>query len=127
MVATSYRDPHITNTLKVYDQIPEYLKNLKLTDKELKDAIIGSINTFDPNLSPQDKGELAMSRYVTDLTEEEVAKNKEECLKTTLKDLKSYAEVVEKVMEKEYICVIGNEEKIMEHKELFGEIMPLQR
>lgn len=127
MVATSYRDPHITNTLKVYDQIPEYLKNLKLTDKELKDAIIGSINTFDPNLSPQDKGELAMSRYVTDLTEEEVAKNKEECLKTTLEDLKNYAEVVEKVMEKEYICVIGNEEKIMEHKELFGEIMPLQR
>ena len=68
-----------------------------------------------------------MSRYVTDLTEEEVAKNKEECLKTTLEDLKNYAEVVEKVMEKEYICVIGNEEKIMEHKELFGEIMPLQR
>ncbi len=127
MVATSYRDPHIINTLEVYDKIPEYLKNLKLTDKELKDSIIGSINTFDPNLSPQDKGELAMSRYITGLTEEEVEKNKEECLKTTLEELKEYAEVIEKVMEKEYICVIGNEEKIMEHKELFGEIMPLQR
>ena len=127
MVATSYRDPHIINTLKVYDNIADYIRNLKLTDKELKDAIIGSINTFDPNLSPQDKGELAMSRYITGLTEEEVEKNKEECLKTTLEDLKSYAEVLEKVMEKEYICVIGNEEKIMEHKELFGEIMPLQR
>ena len=127
MVATSYRDPHIINTLKVYDNIADYIRNLKLTDKELKDAIIGSINTFDPNLSPQDKGELAMSRYITGLTEEEVEKNKEECLKTTLEDLKNYAEVVEKVMEKEYICVIGNEEKIMKHKELFGEIMPLQR
>lgn len=127
MVATSYRDPHIINTLKVYDNIADYIRNLKLTDKELKDAIIGSINTFDPNLSPQDKGELAMSRYITGLTEEEVEKNKEECLKTTLEELKEYAEVIEKVMEKEYICVIGNEEKIMEHKELFGEIMPLQR
>lgn len=127
MVAISYRDPHIINTLKVYDNIADYIRNLKLTDKELKDAIIGSINTFDPNLSPQDKGELAMSRYITGLTEEEVEKNKEECLKTTLEDLKNYAEVIEKVMEKEYICVIGNEEKIMEHKELFGEIMPLQR
>lgn len=127
MVATSYRDPHIINTLKVYDNIADYIRNLKLTDKELKDAIIGSINTFDPNLSPQDKGELAMSRYITGLTEEEVEKNKEECLKTTLEELKEYAEVLEKVMEKEYICVIGNEEKIMEHKELFGEIMPLQR
>ncbi len=127
MVATSYRDPHIINTLKVYDNIGDYIRNLKLTDKELKDAIIGSINTFDPNLSPQDKGELAMSRYITGLTEEEVENNKEECLKTTLEELKEYAEVIEKVMEKEYICVIGNEEKIMEHKELFGEIMPLQR
>lgn len=127
MVATSYRDPHIINTLKVYDNIADYIRNLKLTDKELKDAIIGSINTFDPNLSPQDKGELAMSRYITGLTEEEVEKNKEECLKTTLEELKEYAEVIEKVMEKEYICVIGNEEKIMKHKELFGEIMPLQR
>lgn len=127
LVAISYRDPHIITTLGVYDKIGDYLRNLKLSEKELKDAIIGSIITFDPNLAPQDKGELSLSRYITEMTEEEVEKRKEECLNTTLEDLHHYADLLDEAMSKNYICVIGNEEKILQNKELFGEIKPLQR
>lgn len=123
----SYRDPHLANTIKVYDEIPEFIENLDISESELKNFIIGSMNSFDPLLSPVLKGEVNLSRYISNITEESIEKTKQEAIDTSLEKLKSYSNVIRDAMSKNYICAIGGEEKIKEHESLFKNIINLRR
>lgn len=39
----SYRDPSLTKTIEIYNKLPEYVKNLKLTKEELFKHKIGAL------------------------------------------------------------------------------------
>ena len=123
----SYRDPHLANTVKVYDEIPEFVENLDISESELKDFIIGSMNSFDPLLSPVLKGEVNLSRYISNITEESIEKIKKEAIDTSLEKLKSYSSILKNAMDKNYICAIGGEEKIKKDASLFKEVINLKR
>lgn len=123
----SYRDPNLKSTVNVYNDIYKFIENLEITEDELKNFIIGSMNSFDPLLSPALRGSINLSRYITGMTEENIERTKKQAINTTLDDLKSFAPVLKKAMEENYICVIGGEEKINENKELFKKIIPLKR
>ncbi|MGI5948906.1 insulinase family protein [Peptoniphilus sp.] len=122
----SYRDPNLKNTVEVYDKIGEFVKNLNISDEDLKDFIIGSMNTFDPLLSPEQIGDLNLARYITNLTSSDVKKSKEEALNTNLEKLRAFGEVIDKAMKKNYLAVIGSESKIRENEELFKEIKSIK-
>lgn len=122
----SYRDPNLKNTVEVYDKIGDFVKNLKISDEDLKNFIIGSMNTFDPLLSPEQIGELNLARYITNLSTEDVKKSKEEALNTNVEKLRSFGEVIDKAMKKNYLAVIGSESKIRENEELFKEIKSIK-
>ena len=123
----SYRDPNLENTVKVYDEMYKFIEDLNLSEKELEKYIIGSMNSFDPLLSAPLKGELNLSRYISRTTEEYIEKIKKEAMNTTLEQLKNYSDVIKKAMDKNFICVIGGEEKIKESEKLFKEIINLKR
>ena len=46
-------------------------------------------------------------------------------LRATQEDIRNLAEIAEAVLACNQICVIGNEEKIDEEKEVFGEVTAL--
>lgn len=123
----SYRDPNLKSTIEVYDNMDKFLEELNLSDDELKNYIIGTMNSFDPLLSPSAKGDLNLVRYISHLTEEKMSQFKNEALNTTLKQLKSYAPTIKKAMDENYLCVIGGEEVIKENSSLFNEIVNLKR
>ena len=123
----SYRDPNLLNTVKVYDEIGDFVENLDITEDELKNYIIGSMNSFDPLLSPSLKGNINLSRYISGITEESIEKIKKEAIATNVDKLKSYAPILKKAMDENYICAIGGEEKIKEDSGLFKEILNLKR
>ncbi|MCD1146826.1 insulinase family protein [Peptoniphilus sp. KCTC 25270] len=127
MTTYSYRDPNLENTLLVYDGIAEYLENLELTEKDLTNLIIGTMNSFDPHMPPHSLGFLDFKRYLNQVENKDILKWKEEAMNVTLENLKSYAPTLRKAMEKNYLCVIGNEEKIKEHSEFFEHLIPLKR
>ena len=54
-------------------------------------------------------------------------KERDEILATTVEDLKGFAKMVENVMAQNVLCVVGNEKKIAEDKELFKKILPLRQ
>ena len=127
-VATySYRDPNIVETLKVYDNISDYLKNLKISKEDLTNYIIGTMNKLDPPLTASQRGKLGLSRYITNAEFEDFKKQMDEVLSTTEEDLKGYEDLLDKIMKQDYLCVFGSESKIKENKDIFLNLVQLKK
>jgi Zn-dependent M16 (insulinase) family peptidase len=117
----SYRDPKLKKTFEAYQGVIDYIKNLDLSKRELEKYIIGTISSKDVPLSASVKGEIADNFYFSGVTTEDLQAERDEILETSLEQLKSYAEMVDAVLSKNAICVLGSEEAITEEKELFKE------
>ncbi|SVB37187.1 uncharacterized protein METZ01_LOCUS190041, partial [marine metagenome] len=76
----SYRDPNLTETLDVYDQISGYIENLDISDKELTKILIGCAGRLDQPLSPDRKGSASMVEHLTGKTFELKQKRRDELL-----------------------------------------------
>lgn len=123
----SYRDPNLDKTIQVYDTIGDFLKDLELSQRDLTDFIIGSMNSFDPHMAPEALGLVDFKRYLNGLTRDQVLQWKNQALSTDLDTLKSKADLLDKVMKENYLCVIGNEEMIRDKKDLFHAIKNLKQ
>ena len=121
----SYRDPNLTETLEIYDQIADYLSNLDLPEEEMKKLIIGCMGRLDPPLSPDRKGSSSMVDHLTGRTHALRQKFREELLATRLEDIKAYSDLFQKIKETGRVCVLGNEEKVKKAKPLFKELVNL--
>lgn len=126
MATYSYRDPNLKNTVKVYDSIGKFVENLKMSEVDLKDFIIGSMNAFDPLLSPEQIGDINLSRFITGLTAEDIEKSKKEALETKIEKLNSYGKIFDEAMKKNYLAAFGSESIIREDGDLFKEIKSIK-
>jgi len=92
----SYRDPNLDKTLDVYDGAGDALlaaADLLANDpKELATAIIGAVGDMDGALSPDQKGNTALSRWLSRETPEQRLKYREAVLNTKASDFKEFAE-----------------------------------
>jgi Zn-dependent M16 (insulinase) family peptidase len=123
----SYRDPNLKKTVENYLGAVPFLKELQLDERDLRRLIIGTISDWDRPLNPSQKGAVAMTRYLRGDTLAMLQKERDEILATTVEELKGFAAMVEKVLAQEYLCVVGNEKKIADQKELFKRILPLRQ
>ncbi len=115
----SYRDPHLSRTLSVYDKIADYLRNFAVDDREMLKYIIGTISNIDVPLTPSGKGKAAATAYICGITDSLVQKKRNEILSTRQSDIAALAKLVEKCLANGAICVIGNEAKIQEDANIF--------
>ena len=121
----SYRDPNLKKTLDVYAGVPEYLKNFTVSERDMTKYIIGTISNIDQPMTPAAKGDRSMNLYMNHLTEEMIQEERMQILGATQEDIRNLAAIAEAVLECNQICVIGNEEKIDEEKDVFGEVTAL--
>jgi len=119
----SYRDPNLTETLDIYDQIADYIENLDISDTELTKILIGCVGRLDPPITADRKGAVSMVEYLTGKTYELKQKRRDELLSTSLDDIKSFAVLFRKIKESGNICVLGNEEKIKKSKNRFDHLV----
>ena len=122
---TSYRDPNLSKTNEVYDGIPEYLDQFQATEKEMTGYILGTFSAVDAPLTPAGKTGRSATAYLTGITEETLQKEREEILQASQKDIRSLSGIVRAILQENAFCVIGNEEKLKEEKELFLELKNL--
>ena len=87
--------------------------------------IIGTVSDLDTPLSPSAKGMRSVSAYLMDITYEDVQRERDEVIGASEKDIRNLAELVEAALAQENLCVIGNEEKILDQKDLFETTEPL--
>lgn len=121
----SYRDPHLKNTLDIYKGVPDYLRNFTVSDRDMTKFIIGTISNMDQPMTPATKGDRSMNLYMNHVTEEMIKKERYQVLHATQQDIRNLADIVEAVIGQKQICVIGNEEKIEQEKEVFMEVKAL--
>ena len=121
----SYRDPHLMNTLKVYQGVAEYLRSFQVEERDMTKYIIGTISNIDQPMTPSAKGDRSMALYLNHVSEDMIRKEREEILSAGQEDIRALADIVEAVVEQHKICVIGSEEKLTQEKEVFGQLKEL--
>lgn len=122
---SSYRDPNLEKTNEIYDKIPEYIRNFTADERDMTKYIIGTVSELDTPMNPAAKGLRSLNAYLTDVTFEDIQRERDEVIGATEADIRGLADLVASVLSQKNFCVIGNEEKIKEQQALFTEIKEL--
>ena len=119
----TYRDPNLRESLDAFDQMADYYRQFAPEEKEMSKYIIGTISQLDSPLTPSMKGSISASRYISHISQEDIQKNRDEVLNTSSGQIRDIAEILDAMMHKDRYCVLGNENRIKEESELFGELV----
>ncbi len=121
---TSYRDPNLRQTNMVFEGAVEAVRNFTVTEREMTKYIIGTISDMDVPLTPATKGNRSLYAYMSGRTEEDFQKEREQVLGADQEAICGLADLLAAVLAQGAICVIGNEEKLENDKDLFKALVP---
>ncbi|MCR4788334.1 MAG: insulinase family protein [Lachnospiraceae bacterium] len=115
----SYRDPNLRDTITVYRKAAEYIKNIELDERSMLQYIIGALSELDIPLTPSMKGSYSLGAYLSDISDEDFLKERQQLLNTDADTIRGLAEYIEAFVSEDNICVVGNAEAIEENSDLF--------
>ena len=118
----SYRDPNLEKTIDVYEKAADHIAGFEADERTMTQYIIGALSELDMPLTPSAKGMYSLTGYMTHYEYEQLQKNREELLSADADTIRKLAVYIRAFIEDDYLCVVGNEEKIKENAERFGEI-----
>lgn len=121
----SYRDPNLKGTIDVYEKAAETIAAFDADERTMTQYIIGAVSDLDVPMTPASRGLYSLSAYMTGVTEEMLQKERDELLAATAEDIRGLAEYIRAFMEDEYLCVVGNAQKIREEEEVFMRVESL--
>ncbi|MDD2716986.1 MAG: insulinase family protein [Candidatus Wallbacteria bacterium] len=116
----SYRDPNLSETLKIYDETGDYLRGFNPDRREMTKYIIGTIGHLDSQITPSAKADASDRNYLCRVTNEDLQRERDEILSTGMEDIRKMAGVFDKLTGKKCLCVLGNESRIEKEGNLFG-------
>lgn len=120
----SYRDPHVSNTNKIYFGIPKFLKEFSKSEEEIEKYIIGSIGQYDNPLSVVDNYKRNIIAYFDGITDEEYNKRRHDVLDINLNELRELSEIF-KDIENGYKCALISNSKLEEAKKEYDIVWQL--
>ncbi len=120
---TSYRDPRLIETFEVYHNAASYLRAFNADSKEMTRYIIGTIATLDKHLTPREKGEKVSRMYLSSISDDIIRKEREEVLSCNATKISAFADLIEQVMNDDFLCVLGNEAVLRENTALFRNLV----
>ena len=123
----SYRDPNLEKTIRTYEQAADYIAGCRLDEREVTQFIIGAVSELDTPMTPAVKGIYSLGGYMTGLSMERLQKERDELLAVTPEIIQGLGRQVAAFMRQDYICVVGNGNKLKESKELFMNMEQLFR
>ncbi len=115
----SYRDPNLEKTIDVYEKAADYIAGFEADERTMTQYIIGAVSELDMPMTPAAKGIYSLSGYMSHYTYEQLQKHRDELLAADADTIRGLAKYIRAFMEDNCLCVVGNEEKIKEEKELF--------
>jgi presequence protease len=123
----SYRDPNLKETLQAFQGAPEYLHTFEADSATMTRFIIGAVARIDRPLTPSDKGDLAVRRFLEKTNKEDVQRDRDAVLAATAPDIRAMEKLVSDILAQDEFCVYGNEEKLTLEKALFGGLTKLSQ
>jgi hypothetical protein len=114
----SYRDPHISATLKVYDSAADFINSGQFTDEDVKEAILQVCSGIDRPDPPGPAARKAFYRKIVSLSDEERKAFKEKLLLLTkTKVIEVAGKYFDSNRDSCSVAVISNERKLKETNE----------
>ena len=102
----SYRDPNPGNTKEAYSGMADFLAEFLAQGMPLDDMIIGTLNMIDPLLGPGAVCDQECTRYLKDITGEDIARIRREILNTDNESLKQLVSVVKAYTDGGKFCAV---------------------
>ena len=121
----SYRDPKLTETLECYGNIVDYIKNLDMDERQVRQFVIGALSKLKKPKMPYSKGIAEIFNELSGVYPETGLKNRQQLIDTTLDDLKKLADFIRYWLDNSSITVIGNEQTVKDNKDVFDSISAL--
>jgi len=122
---SSYRDPNLFETDKVYEGVADYLESFKADDRTLTQFIIGTMSAVDRPLNPYASGEKALVWKMRGVSYEDAEKARDEILSVTEEGIHSLAPYAKALMDDNVLAVVGSEAKINENRDKFDKVESL--
>jgi presequence protease len=119
----SYRDPKLKETLDIYDSVEKYIREFNADEKTITKYIIGTISNLDFPLTPAMKGDVSSANYICNITTEDLQQERDQVINTKVEDIQRLADLVKGALSQNYICVLGNDAKIKENKDIFENLV----
>ena len=115
----SYRDPNISRTLEVFDNVANFIKEVDWRKEDIERAIITTTQKDSPVLRPAKATALALGRYLAGKTDTLREQYYEKMFTGTVKSVKeTFLEVLEKGQDKFAVCVMSSREKLEKENQL---------
>ncbi len=109
----SYRDPHILNTLDVYEKAADFIRSGNYAEEDIKEAILQICSDIDKPDTPAQAARKAFYRQLIGMKDEIRKQFKAQLLQLTRKQIMAAAEkYFYKNPEKHAVAVISDEEKL---------------
>ena len=121
----SYRDPHLDNTLATFRKAADYLAEIELSERALRQYIIGAMNKLDRPRRPYERGLDELNNYLKGKTVEDDIASRRQIIAATQDDLHAFAALLQEWLNGATVTVIGGEAKIKAAAEPFDEIKTL--
>ncbi|XME03659.1 insulinase family protein [Lachnospiraceae bacterium C1.1] len=115
----SYRDPHLTETIDIYNGAADYLKEYDASERDMTKYVIGAISNMDTPLNPKARGLRSLSAYLGNYTFEDVQKERDEVLSCNVETIRSLAPYAAAIRDSEVVVAVGSEEKIRNNEDIF--------
>lgn len=122
-IFSSYRDPNLAETLEVYQGIGNYLRNFAPDEREMTKYVIGTVSGLDTPLTPSMKSDLVLSAYFSEVTAEDIQRERIQVLEVTAEQIRETASWIDQGIEENMYCIFGNEDKIKTEKGRFERII----
>lgn len=121
----SYRDPNLEKTNEIYDGIPAYIEQFTADERDMTKYIIGTISDMDIPMNPSTKGDRSMAAYLQNISYEEIQKERDQVIYATQEDIRNLKDMIASVLDEKNLCVIGNEETLQAHEDMFDNLKHL--
>lgn len=114
----SYRDPNLTETYDIYQTLSDEIIHFKADKREMTKYILGTINELDQPKTNMDQLNAAIAKFYKGISDESLITQRQEILNTTDEDIRQCQNLL-RMIDRNNICTIGNEQKINENKKVF--------
>ena len=118
----SYRDPNLGVTVDVFEKAAEFIANYRADERTMTKYIIGAMSELDTPLTANGVGMRSRNMYLSGVTQEELQLYRDQVLDATPEDIRALSKYIEAFLEDDFLCVVGNEQKIKSESEKFLKI-----
>ena len=121
----SYRDPHIKETMDVYNEAADYVAAFDADEREMTKYVIGTMGDLDQPLSPAAKGGRSLAGYLCKIDTAGRQAIRDCILNATPDDIRAAAASIREIAGTGAVCAVGCESAINANKDLFKEVKSL--